>query len=104
MVRPTGSRSHRHIPHMPIDAEVILRIPNSKVRTLDAQGYPIDHTAFRFRRKIQIENLPAPGIVIYLDTVSGIQVAAEVVRTDWDDAQGMFMISCRHAGRSMPPE
>ena len=42
--------------------------------------------------------------MIYLDTVSGIQVAAEVVRTDWDDAQGMFMISCRHAGRSMPPE
>ena len=35
--------------------EVNLRIPNMKVRTLDENGYPIDHSTIRFKKIMQVD-------------------------------------------------
>ena len=40
------------------EIEVSLRIPNMKVRTLDENGYPIDHSTIRFKRIVQVPAIP----------------------------------------------
>jgi hypothetical protein len=89
---------------MPIEVEVSLRLPNAKVRTLDEKGFPIDHATVRFKRRMVVAALPAVGSVLQLETRSGRQVASEVLRSDWSDADELFVLACRHVGRSMPPE
>jgi hypothetical protein len=51
--------------------EVSLRIPNTKVRALDENGYPIDHASVRFKRVIQVESIPRVGDSLTLPTASG---------------------------------
>ena len=89
---------------MPIEVEVSLRIPNGKVRPLDASGYPIDYSAFRFKRRVQIPSLPKPGDVLQIENEAGPPVPCEVVRTDWSEEHGLFILACKYAGRSMPAD
>ena len=89
---------------MSIEVEVSLRIPNSKVRALDAQGFPIDHAAVRFRKRMQLPELPKAGVVIEVDTRSQVRIPCEVNRSDWSEDQGLFVLACRYAGRSMSPD
>ncbi|CAN5462501.1 hypothetical protein BH23ACI1_BH23ACI1_16330 [soil metagenome] len=92
------------VSHMAMPVEVRLRVPNMKVRTLDENGYPIDHASMRFRKVIEVEKLPKPEETLELTTRSGTVVQARVVRSDWDERLGLFILSCRYANRSMTPE
>lgn len=89
---------------MSMPVEVRLRIPNMKVRTLDDQGYPIDHASMRFRKVIEVEKLPKPEEPLALMTRSGRVIQSTVVRTDWNERLGRFVLSCRYASRSITPE
>jgi hypothetical protein len=84
--------------------EVRLRVPNMKNRVLDENGYPIDHSAMRFRKVIEVERIPKPEAPIELDTVSGRVIQAKVVRSDWNEGRGMFIVSCQYSNRSIAPE
>jgi hypothetical protein len=84
--------------------EVSLRIPNTKVRALDENGYPIDHASVRFRRVIEVEAIPKAGEPLQLPTGSGRMLPASVVRADWHDDRAMFVVACQYANRSLVAE
>jgi hypothetical protein len=86
------------------DVEVSLRIPNMKVRALDEHGYPIDHSAVRFKKVIQVPAIPKPGTSLPLPTASGRTLPATVVRADWSDDKALFVVACQYANRSISTE
>ena len=86
------------------EVEVSLRIPNMKVRTLDESGYPIDHSTVRFRKVINVPAIPKPGEPMPLTTSSGRTIESQVVRADWNEDRGLFVLSCQYANRSITAE
>ena len=89
---------------MPMEVEVRLRVPNMKNRALDENGYPIDHSAMRFRKVIEVPKIPKAEETIELATRSGKTVLAKVARTDWNEGLGLFVLSCQYANRSITAE
>jgi hypothetical protein len=83
---------------------VRLRVPNMKVRALDENGYPIDHSSVRFRKTIEVSKLPKPQDTLELMTRSGRVLQATVVRADLNEERGLFVLSCQYATRSISPE
>ena len=75
-----------------------------KVRALDEHGYPIDHSAVRFRRVTVEPALPKPGDSLPLATASGKMLQSTVVRADWSEDKEMFVVECQYASRSIAPE
>lgn len=75
-----------------------------KNRVMDETGYPIDHSAMRFRKMLEVERIPKPEEPIELATSSGRTIQARVVRADWNEARGMFLVSCQYANRSITAE
>lgn len=89
---------------MPMEVEVRLRVPNMKVRALDENGYPIDHSSVRFRKVIELPKVPKPEEPLELTTSSGTTLPARVVRSDWNEGLGLFVVSCQYANRSITPD
>jgi len=87
---------------MPV--EVRLRVPNMKNRVLDENGYPIDHASMRFRKVIEVPKIPKAEDTLELGTRSGRTLVAKVVRSDWNEDRGMFVLSCQYANRSITAE
>ncbi|HEY6359481.1 MAG TPA: hypothetical protein VIX63_00185 [Vicinamibacterales bacterium] len=86
---------------MPMEVEVSLRVPNMKVRALDENGYPIDHSAVRFKKMITVPSIPKPGETLSLSTRTGGAFASKVVRADWNEGRNLFVVSCQFANRSI---
>lgn len=75
-----------------------------KVRALDENGYPIDHSQVRFRKVIDVEGIPKSEAMLDLSTSSGRILPARVVRSDWNEDRGLFVVSCQYANRSITLE
>lgn len=75
-----------------------------KVRALDENGYPIDHSAVRFKKIISVETIPKPGDALPLETSSGRTLESKVVRADWNEGRELFIVSCQYANRSITAE
>jgi hypothetical protein len=75
-----------------------------KVRVLDENGYPIDHSSVRFRKVIDVPAIPKPEEPLELMTNSGRALPARVVRVDWNEDRGLFVASCQYANRSITAE
>lgn len=86
------------------EVEIRLRVPNMKVRVLDENGYPIDHSAVRFRKVIEVPAIPKPGEAFELATQSGRTIPCAVVRSDWDEGTSRFVVACQYANRSITPD
>ena len=82
-------------------AEVRLRVPNMKVRALDANGYPIDHSSMRFRKSIDVPRFPRVGDLLELTTSSGRTLRATVGHVELDEARRLFVLSCQYVDRSI---
>jgi|KBSMisStaDraftv2_1062788.scaffolds.fasta_scaffold292383_3 hypothetical protein len=85
------------------EIEVSLRIPNMKVRTLDENGYPIDHSTIRFKRIVQVPAIPKVGQFLQL-SASEKTLKASVVGVVWSDDRGMFVVACQYTNRSIPAD
>ena len=83
--------------------ELNLRIPNMKVRALDENGYPIDHSTIRFKKVVDVPAIPKPGDILPFQA-SDKTLRATVVRADWNDDRGMFVVACQYANRSITAE
>lgn len=83
-----------------MQVEVSLRVPNMKVRALDENGYPIDHSAVRFKKLITVEKIPKAGETLQL-TSSERTFEVKVVRSDWHESRELFVLSCQYANRSI---
>lgn len=86
------------------EVEVSLRIPNMKVRALDEHGYPIDHSAVRFRKIVSVPAIPKSGDSLQLTTASGRTLPSTAVRADWHEGKGLFVVACQYANRSISAE
>ena len=86
---------------MAMEVEVSLRVPNMKVRALDEHGYPIDHSAVRFKKLIDVPSIPKPGEILSLTTRGGGSFSSKVVRADWNEGKNLFVVSCQYANRSI---
>src|SRR5215212_8490947 len=84
-----------------MDVEVSLRIPNMKVRALDENGYPIDHSSVRFKKMMTVPAMPKAGESLELTTRFGKPFEAKIVRSDWEEERGLFIVSCQYANRSI---
>ena len=84
--------------------EVSLRIPNSKIRPLDENGYPIDHASVRFKKVIEVESIPRAGDSLTLPTASGRLLPSSVVSANWHDSMGMFVVACQYGNKSLVPD
>ena len=51
-----------------MDVEVSLRILNMKIRSLDENGYPLDHSTDRVKKMITVPSMPMPGEPIQITT------------------------------------
>ena len=89
---------------MPMEVEVSLRVPNMKIRALDEHGYPIDHSAVRFKKLIEVPSIPKAGETLSLTTRTGGSFASKVVRADWNEGKNLFVVSCQYANRSITQE
>jgi hypothetical protein len=89
---------------MPMEVEISLRVPNMKVRALDENGYPIDHSAVRFKKMITVARIPKPEESLQLTTSSGRMFEARVTRADWHEGRGLFVLSCQYGNRSISSE
>jgi hypothetical protein len=89
---------------MPMEVEVSLRVPNMKIRALDEHGYPIDHSAVRFKKMIEVPSIPKPGEVLSLTTRTGGPFVSKVVRADWNEGKNLFVVACQYANRSITQE
>jgi hypothetical protein len=87
---------------MPV--EVRLRVPNMKVRALDENGYPIDHSSMRFRKVVEVPKIPKPDETLDLTTQSARVHQAKVVRADWNEDRGLYVLSCQYINRSITPD
>ena len=83
-----------------VDVEISLRIPNMKVRALDEHGYPIDHSTVRFKKMLTVPSIPKPGETLSLLS-SDRAFEAKVVRADWHEGRGLFVVACQYANRSI---
>jgi hypothetical protein len=75
-----------------------------KVRALDENGYPIDHSSMRFRKVVEVPKIPKPDEMLDLTTQSGRVLQARVVRADWNEDRGLFVLSCQYINRSITPD
>jgi hypothetical protein len=89
---------------MAMEVEVSLRVPNMKVRALDEHGYPIDHSAVRFKKLMEVPSIPKAGEVLSLTTRGGGPFASKVMRADWNEGKNLFVVSCQYANRSITQE
>jgi hypothetical protein len=89
---------------MSMDVEMNLRIPAVKDPAKDANGYPINSADVRFIRLVNVAALPQPGALLHLETSDGTAIECEVNRADWSDSKEIFIVHCRYAKRSMPPD
>jgi hypothetical protein len=89
---------------MSMQVEISLRVPNMKVRALDENGYPIDHSAVRFKKLMTVPKIPKPDELLQLTTHSGRTFEARVTRADWNESRGLFVLSCQYGNRSISPE
>jgi hypothetical protein len=80
--------------------EVSLRVPNMKVRALDENGYPIDHANVRFKKLVTVPSVPKPGETLSLSS-SDKTFSAKVVRADWNEERGLFVVACQYGNRSI---
>ena len=53
---------------------------------------------------IEVAKIPKPEEAIELTTRSGLTLQAKVVRADWSEDRGMFLLSCQYANRSITAE
>ena len=83
-----------------MEVEVSLRVPNMKVRALDENGYPIDHANVRFKKLVTVPSVPKPGETLSL-TSSDKTFSAKVVRADWNEDRGLFVVACQYGNRSI---
>src|SRR5712691_4454669 len=84
--------------------EISLRVPNMKTRALDPNGYPIDHSAVRFKRLVSVATIPKPGDSLSLATRSGRTIESTVMRSDWNEDGALFVVACQYANRSISAE
>jgi hypothetical protein len=87
---------------MPVEVEIVLRVPQVKEPLKNADGYPVSNHDIRFVRRITTERLPKNGDVVPLTTV-GHAFEGKVNRVEWHDDSNMFKVYCQYGQRTIPP-
>lgn len=80
-----------------------LKIPSLTLKG-DGTGEPkrLDNSGIRFLKAVEVEALPKVGDQLDM-TVVGFQApfGCRVTRSDWDDRENLFVVSCSYARTSI---
>jgi hypothetical protein len=89
---------------MPQTVEISLRIPSLRIRREDKDALEtINNSDIRFSKKLELESIPKPGVVLTMNISSGETFECDVVRSDWHHDKNMFVVACRYSKRSVSP-
>jgi hypothetical protein len=84
--------------------EISLRVPSLRDRTERSEDKKvIANDGLRFSKRIEVESIPKPGHVLTMTTSSGLDFTCDVVRADWHDDKGAFVVACRYSKRTISP-
>jgi hypothetical protein len=90
---------------MPTEIEVNMRVPTLTVRAPNEPDRRIDNSAVRFTKRIEVPALPKPGELLSLSTDGGrTTFECTVMRSDWSEEKGLFVVACTYAKRSLAVE
>src|SRR4030095_11872403 len=80
------------------------RSPSLGIRREDKdQPETINNSDIRFSKKLELESIPKPGVVLTMAISSGETFECDVVRSDWHHDKNMFVVACRYSKRSVSP-
>jgi hypothetical protein len=85
-----------------ISLAINLRLPDINARTSTPPRRIVNRDV-RFWRVVEVVALPKVGETLALSTRSHV-FSAKVMRVDWHDDKGCFVVACQLATRSMNPE
>ena len=89
---------------LPIEIEVVLRVPNIKNRALGKDGYSIDNGAVRYIKRISVDTMPQVGDSIPLTTLHQYEFEGSVTRIGWHEESSMFKVYCQYGKRRIPEQ
>src|SRR6185503_18350534 len=84
--------------------EISLRIPSLRVRREDKDSpETISNSDVRFLKRVELDSIPKPGVMLEMSMSAGGPFQCEVVRSDWHETKNCFVIACRYSKRSIAP-
>ena len=84
--------------------EIRLRIPSLRVRREGKEDpETIANGDIRFCKRVELEAIPKPGDILTMAVSSGGTFECDVVRSDWQQDENMFVVACRYSKRSISP-
>lgn len=81
-----------------------LRIPSLTLRESgDTPARRIDNSGVRFIKIVEVATIPKVGDVLDV-TAASVQAPFKCTtkRSEWDDREGLFLVSCSYAKTSIP--
>ncbi|MGE3707267.1 MAG: hypothetical protein AB7I13_18500 [Vicinamibacterales bacterium] len=81
-----------------------LKIPSLTLKG-DGSEAPkrLDNSGIRLLKPVEVEALPKVGDVLEMAVHSGLApFGCRVTRSDWDDRENLFVVSCAFAKTSIP--
>ena len=85
-----------------ISLAINLRLPDINARTSTPPRRIVNRDV-RFWRVVEVDALPKVGETLALSARSHV-FSTKVIRVDWHDDKGSFVVACQLAKRSMDPE
>jgi hypothetical protein len=89
----------KQMPHVVVN----LRIPSLMVHSVD-DSVPrrVDNSAVRLMKRVELASIPQAGAVLEM-TASAVSApfACTVKQANWDEREGMFVVSCSYAKASI---
>ena len=83
--------------------EISLRVPSLRVKR-EGKDTPetISNSDVRFIKRIEVDSIPKTGTVLAMEIASYGSFESVVVRSDWNEDKGLFVVACQYRNRSIP--
>lgn len=81
-----------------------LKVPSLTVKGEgDAPPKRLDNSGVRFLKSIEVPSLPKAGELMDMTaSEASAPFGCKVTRSDWDERENLFIVSCSYARTSMP--
>jgi hypothetical protein len=85
------------------NVQINLKIRSLTVRSANEPPKRIDNSNLRFTKVVELASIPKPGDVLDMTAGAGqVPFHCTVTRSEWDDRENMFVVSCSYTKTPMP--
>ena len=82
---------------MPQTVRINLKIRSLTIQPPNEPKKKIDNSTLRFHKLMEVATIPKPGDVLQLAAgPDQLHFECTVVRSDWDEHENMFVVSCSY--------